>query len=120
MKIESNKNFSNGWSWLNSLSLAIICSVFFVGLSFIVFLFINSSNPLFVLNYVSFCITLAMGIFIMVLVVHFFYFNFDLIIRRECVVCHNYVYVNEMSELKDKRGLETVYMCNNHRIVEVK
>lgn len=120
MKFESNVNLDNPLTVFRSLSLALLSTIFFVGVEFIVLLFFDTSNKVFLYDFVGFCIIFDVALFSLILVGHFLYFNFDWIVRRECVFCHKYVYVDEMVALNDRRGWETVFMCNTHRIVEVK
>ena len=100
--------------------MAFLSTLLLIGFEFIVLLFCNTSSPsVFLYNYVSFCIVLDMTIFLLVLIGHFIYYNFDIDFRRQCIFCHAKDYSMNMSVLRDKSAWESVYFCRKH-IIEVK
>lgn len=121
MKVESNSNFGTAFSFWKSLSLASLSasamSSFWL---FVMVCFALGHTSDFILGVLAeFLIMFSLVTFLCVWVGHFAYFNFDWDFRRKCVVCGSKCYVSSMSKFFDSESLETVFMCDKHKIVGV-
>lgn len=118
MKIERTAEPLCFWK---SIVFSLICSIFVFGLwiIFLILLMFANLSYSFISSVVGFMLYVNIGVFIVLLVGHFFYYNFDSDWRVRCVVCHRLEYFSTMQTLKDDDSLESVYICNRHKIVEV-
>lgn len=113
MKIERTNNPLCFW---RSLLSAIIVSGIVL---FFTVLIGSLSSIWFRLLVVDVGVILSITAFFVVLIGHFIYYNFNVDFRRQCVFCHVKDYSMNMSVLRDKGALESVYFCRKH-IIEVK